>query len=78
MHSDIHSPLISFHPSSPILNVSADCPPDYLVDFLVSEAGGEASEAASSAHMSRAREEALLEQVARESCIWTAPAIVRV
>ena len=63
VHSDPHSQLISFHPSSPILNVSADCPPDYLTEFLVSEAGGEASEAANSAHMSRAREEELLEQV---------------
>lgn len=63
VHTDAQAPLISFHPSSPILNVSADCPADHLVDFLTSEAGGEASEAASSAHTSRAREEALLEQV---------------
>ncbi len=63
VHCDPQAPLINFHPSSPILNVSADCPPDHLVQFLVSEAGGEASQAASSAHLSKAKEEALLEQV---------------
>jgi hypothetical protein len=69
VHTDEDAPLISFHPSSPILNVSADCPPDHLVSFLVSEAGVEASEAAGSAQLSRDREDALLDQVSsRVSC----------
>jgi hypothetical protein len=38
VHSDPQSPLISFHASSPILNVSADCPPEHLLEFLVSGA----------------------------------------
>eukprot|EP00955_Chlamydomonas_euryale_P049530 354273-Chlamydomonas_euryale.AAC.1 len=57
------APLISFHPSSPVLNVSADCPTDHLLEFLASEAGSGASTDAAEVHASRAREDALLEDV---------------
>lgn len=63
VHTDQQAPLISFHQSSPILNVSADCPPSHLLEFLASEAGGSASSVAQDVHKSRAREEAILESV---------------
>jgi len=55
--------MINFHQSSPILNVRADCPPTHLLEFLVSEAGGLANEAANQVQANRQKEEALLERV---------------
>lgn len=63
VHADAQGPLINFHQSSPILNVRADCPPSHLMEFLMSEGGVQASEAASEVHSTRQREEALLERV---------------
>ncbi|KAG1674586.1 hypothetical protein FOA52_001835 [Chlamydomonas sp. UWO 241] len=60
---DSDAPLISTHPSSPVLNVSADCPAAHLLEFLASEAGSGASNDAAEVHAVRAREEALLEDV---------------
>ena len=57
------SPLLAFQPGSPVLNVRCDCPPANLLEFLASEAGVSASEAAGEVHDLRAREEALLEHV---------------
>ncbi|GLI69251.1 hypothetical protein VaNZ11_013828, partial [Volvox africanus] len=62
-HSESDGPLINFHTSSPILNVRTDCPPQHLLEFLVSETGIAASEAATEVQSSREREEALLEKV---------------
>ncbi len=63
VHADAQGPLINFHHSSPILNVRSDCPPGHLLEFLVSEGGVQASEAANEVHSTRAKEEALLERV---------------
>lgn len=63
VHSETDSPLINFHASSPILNVRTDCPPQHLVEFLLSESGIAASEAANEVQTSREREEILLEKV---------------
>ncbi len=82
VHCDPQAPLISLpHPSSPVLNVSADCPPDHLVEFLLSEAGVEASGAATNAQLSRFKEEELLEQVNAVGTMallvkWNQPLIV--
>lgn len=73
VHTDQQAPLINFHQSSPILNVRADCPPSHLMEFLASEGGVLASSAAAEVHVSRQREEALLERVravsVRFSCV---------
>ncbi len=53
VHSETDSPLINFHASSPILNVRTDCPPQHLVEFLLSESGIAASEAANEVQTSR-------------------------
>ncbi|KAJ9527460.1 hypothetical protein QJQ45_025732 [Haematococcus lacustris] len=63
VHADAQGQLINFHQSSPILNIRADCPPAHLMEFLASEGGVLASEAASEVHIVRAKEEALLERV---------------
>ncbi len=63
VHADSQGPLINFHQSSPILNVRSDCPAAHLLDFLTSEGGVQASEAANEVHSYRAKEEALLERV---------------
>lgn len=63
VHADSQGPLINFHQSSPILNVRSDCPAAHLLEFLTSEGGVQASEAASEVHSYRAKEEALLERV---------------
>ncbi|KAG2489643.1 hypothetical protein HYH03_011922 [Edaphochlamys debaryana] len=63
VHSESDGPLINFHASSPILNVRTDCPPQHLIEFLVSETGTAASDAATEVQSSREREEALLEKV---------------
>lgn len=53
VHSESDGPLINFHTSSPILNVRTDCPPQHLIEFLVSETGVAASEAATEVQSSR-------------------------
>lgn len=63
VHNEPQSSLLNFHQSSPILNVRSDCPPQMLLDFLISESGSQAHSAANEVHNSRAREEALLESV---------------
>lgn len=42
--------------------IRTDCPPRLLMDFLLSEAGSEASDAAESAKNARAEEERALEE----------------
>lgn len=66
VHSDSQGPMINFHPASPVLNVRSDCPPSQLLEFMISDTGSAASEAASEVHMSREQEEALLDKVRAE------------
>eukprot|EP00798_Chlamydomonas_sp_ICE-L_P005810 gene5810-6097_t len=63
VHMEPTGPLLAFQNPSPILNVRFDCPPNSLVDFLVSEAGESASTAAADTYDMRAKEEAVLERV---------------
>ena len=63
VHTDPQMSVIQFHPSSPVLNVRSDCPPAHLLEYMISETGTAASEAAFEVQNSRAREEALLERV---------------
>ncbi|MEW5302018.1 MAG: hypothetical protein WDW36_004831 [Sanguina aurantia] len=63
VHSEGDGPLIHYHTSSPILNVRTDCPPSHLMEFLVSEMGTAASEAATAVQSVRELEEALLDRV---------------
>lgn len=53
VHSETDGPLINFHTSSPILNVRTDCPPQHLIEFLLSETGMAASEAANEVQSTR-------------------------
>ena len=48
--------------------VRSDCPPQRLLEFLASEAGVAANEAAQSVASSKAEEEALLEEVHIPPC----------
>lgn len=53
VHSESDGPLINFHTSSPILNIRTDCPPQHLLEFLLSETGTAASDAATEVQNSR-------------------------
>eukprot|EP00891_Asterochloris_glomerata_P005651 jgi/Astpho2/5651/gw1.00079.112.1_t len=63
VHADNTSPLIDFLASSSVLQVRADCMPRKLLEYMCSEAGLAASDAAAAGERSKAQEDLLLEQV---------------
>jgi hypothetical protein len=63
VHGDESSPLLDFIAASSVLQVRADCPPRLLLDFMSSEAGAMAHEAAAQVAGSREEEEAVLARV---------------
>lgn len=60
-HADHGSPMLDFLPTSSVLQVRCDCPPQALLDFLLSEAGGAAHASAARLADGRAAEAELLE-----------------
>lgn len=63
VHSDQGSPMVDFSPSSSILQVRSDCPPSKLMEFLCSDSGLVANEAAERVAVSKREEQHLLEEI---------------
>lgn len=63
VHSDVNSPLIDFSNSSSMLQVRSDCPLQKLLDFLTSDSGIAANEAAAAVHTTKKEEQVLLEEI---------------
>ncbi|KAK9817188.1 hypothetical protein WJX72_010816 [[Myrmecia] bisecta] len=63
VHSDTSSPMVDFLSSSSVLQVRSDCPPARLLEFMCSESGDAANQAAQAVQCTNAEEEELLERV---------------
>eukprot|EP00775_Hariotina_reticulata_P002792 gene2792-3085_t len=66
VHSDASSPMVDWSQNSSILQVRSDCPPRQLVEFLVSDKGVLADQAAAAVQVTKKEEQELLERIRQE------------
>ncbi|WIA32850.1 hypothetical protein OEZ86_006027 [Tetradesmus obliquus] len=66
VHSDASSPMVDWSQNSSILQVRSDCPPRQLVEFLVSDTGVMADQAAAAVQITKKEEQELLERIRQE------------